>query len=387
MAIDETKHAKLASIQLLRAAAAIAVVFTHAITRLGYSFPDTASHLHLTGPNGQILAGDAGVDVFFVISGFIMYFVHHNDFGVPGASLKFLEKRILRIVPIYWLLTTLAVAAILAVPNLRVTHDSGIRLSELASSYLFLPIASRGPTISPIIGVGWTLDYEMFFYLTFAGALFLPLRRGLLVIGVLFVSAVGIGAIINPAGATARFFSDWLLLDFLMGVGIGWWAVSVGDMPAALRWCLILLALACLALTLIWAPPEHGPLRFLCWGVPAALLVLGACSADVPANKLTDVGVTLGDASYSIYLFQFFALPATAFLMRRAGLGGVSFDLNVLILTGIVTVAGVGCWWFVERPLAKGLRRWKFGRQQRQANGAVVLNAAAVSGSRPPSPE
>ena len=206
MSAVKTKHPRLASIQLLRAAAAIAVVFTHAITRLGYSFPGAGAHSYLTGPNGQFLAGDAGVDVFFVISGFIMYFVHHNDFGVPGAPLEFLKKRISRIVPIYWLLTTLAVVIIIAVPNLMVTHNSRIGFSWIASSYLFLPIASRGSTISPIIGVGWTLDYEMFFYLAFAGALFLPLRRGLLAIGALFVSAVGIGALVNPGSAAGAFF-------------------------------------------------------------------------------------------------------------------------------------------------------------------------------------
>jgi len=368
MAIVKTKHARLASIQLLRAAAAIAVVFTHAITRWGYSFPDAAAHSHLTGPNGQILAGDAGVDVFFVISGFIMYFVHHNDFGAPGASLEFLKKRILRIVPIYWLLTTLAVAAMFAMPHFMVTHDSEISFSWIASSYLFLPLASRGSTISPIIGVGWTLDYEMFFYLVFACALLLPLRRGLFIIGALFVSAVGIGTILNPSGPLARFFSDWLLLDFLMGVGIGWWAVADGDMPAALRISLILLSLACLAMTSIWPPPEHGPLRSLVWGVPAALLVLGICSTDLPKSKLLHVGVILGDASYSIYLFQFFALPAAAFLMRKAGLGVVSFDVDVLILTGVVTMAGVGGWRLVERPLTRGVRQLMIRRR----NGRLV---------------
>ncbi len=357
MSAVKTKHPKLASIQLLRAAAAIAVVFTHAITRLGYSFPGAGAHSYLTGPNGQFLAGDAGVDVFFVISGFIMYFVHHNEFGVRGASLGFLKKRILRIVPIYWFLTTIAIATMLAVPNLMVTHDAKISFSWVASSYLFLPITSRGSTISPIIGVGWTLDYEMFFYLVFACALLLPLRRGLFIIGALFVGVVGIGTKLNPSGAIARFFSDWLLLDFLMGVGIGWWAVADGDMPAVLRVGLIVLGFTCLAMTSIWPPPEHGPLRFLFWGVPAGLLVLGVCSADLPTSKLLRVGVTLGDASYSIYLFQFFALPAAASLMRKAGFGAVSFDVDVLILTGVVTIAGVGGWRFVERPLTRGARQ------------------------------
>ena len=81
---------RLNSIQVLRAVAAIGVVFTHAITRLARTFPDETSHsLFVYGPGSQLTVGDAGVDLFFVISGFIMFYVHREEFGQRGAQLEF----------------------------------------------------------------------------------------------------------------------------------------------------------------------------------------------------------------------------------------------------------------------------------------------------------
>ena len=367
------RPSKLRSIQLLRAAAAIAVVFTHSITRIGYTFPQGRAHSLLDGPSGQVLAGDAGVDVFFVISGFIMYYVHHQDFGVAGAPVQFLKKRILRIVPIYWLLTAVAIAITAALPNLAVTHDSKITLSWIASSYLFLPVAWRD-SISPIIGVGWTLDYEMLFYLVFACSMFLPLRKGLSLVVIFFVIAVVAGAVVAPSAPTAKFFSDWLLLDFIMGVGIAWWSLSRHAIGSTFRTCLVVSGLVGLAISLIWTPPEHGPLRFLLWGIPASLLVAGLCAAHIGSNKIFQLGEKLGDASYSIYLFQFFALPATAIFMRHAGFGALPFDANVLILTGLATLAGVACWWGVERPLGRWLRKLDFFAPAVSRSSAVRLS-------------
>ena len=85
-------------------------MFTHAITRIVRTFPEEASHsVFVYGPGGQLTVGDAGVDLFFVISGFIMFYVHQKEFGQPGAQIEFTTKRLLRIVPTYWFLTTIAV--------------------------------------------------------------------------------------------------------------------------------------------------------------------------------------------------------------------------------------------------------------------------------------
>lgn len=349
---------RLDSIQVLRAVAAIGVVFTHAITRLSTSFPGASEHALFTGLGGQLTVGDAGVDLFFVISGFIMLHVHRNDFGRPGAPLRFMLRRILRIVPIYWLLTTLALIFLIFAPQLFTTHYRGIYLPWIVGSYLFLPIAPPDWNATPVVGVGWTLNYEMFFYAVFAGALLLPRRLGLQLIFVCFGILVGLGILWKPSAPVLILVTNWLLFDFLMGIAIAWWLLSRGKLSRLPICALISLGIACLAATIVWPPPEEGPLRFLLWGIPAALVVFGMSSVSIPRGRFGGLMSVLGDASYSIYLFQFFALPAWARVMRAAGAEAIPFDAGVLILTALVTASGYACWLLLERPLGTVARSW-----------------------------
>jgi exopolysaccharide production protein ExoZ len=349
------RAARLESIQLLRAVAAVGVVFTHAITRVGATLPRGNYHSYFTDANGQLTVGDAGVDLFFVISGFIMLYVHRDDFGRPSASINFAKRRLLRIVPIYWFLTTIGVAFLIFAPQLFTTHYTGIDLPWIAGSYLFLPVAPPGGTISPVVGVGWTLNFEMFFYVVFAGALFLPRRHGLRFICLCFGSLVAVGSLLKPSSSLFGFLTNWLLLDFLMGLAIAWWVLTKGNLSRAARNILLSSGVVCIAATIVWTPPEVGPLRFLLWGIPAMLIVLASCGASASRGKFVSL---LGDASYSIYLFQFFALPAWARVMQAVGAQAIPFDVNVLILTILVTASGVGCWFLLERPLGNITRNF-----------------------------
>lgn len=349
---------RLDSIQMLRAVAAIGVVFTHAITRLSTTFPGATDHAFFTGAGGQLTVGDAGVDLFFVVSGFIMLHVHRGDFAQPGAPLSFMIKRILRIVPIYWFLTTVAVAVLIFAPQLFTTHYKGVYLPWVVGSYLFLPIAPPEWNATPVVGVGWTLNYEMFFYAVFAGALVLPRRLGLPAIFLGFGFLVGVGALCRPSVPLLSLVTNWLLLDFLMGIAIAWWMSSRGKLSRTSIWALVAIGVACLAATIVWPPPEEGPLRFLLWGIPAALIVFGMSSVAIPEGLFGKLMSVLGDASYSIYLFQFFALPAWARVMRAAGAEAIPFDADVLVLTALVTGSGYGCWLLLERPLGTAARSW-----------------------------
>jgi len=352
---------RLDSIQLLRAVAAIGVVFTHAITRLSTTFPGAGDHAFFTGAGGQLTAGDAGVDLFFVISGFIMLHVHRGDFAQPGAPLSFMIKRILRIVPIYWLLTTVAVAVLIFAPQLFTTHYKGVYLPWIVGSYLFLPIAPPDWNATPVMGVGWTLNYEMFFYAVFAGALLLPRRLGLQLIFLCFGVLVALGSLWRPSAPLLSLVTNWLLLDFLMGIAVAWRLLSRGKLSQTPICVLTGIGIVCLAATIVWPPPEEGPLRLLCWGIPAALIVLGMSSASLSGGRFGRLMSVLGDASYSIYLFQFFALPAWAYAMRAAGVEAIPFDVDVLILTALVTGSGYGCWLLLERPLGTLARSWSRG--------------------------
>ena len=138
------------SIQILRAVAAVGVVLVHAGDALNYW-----GHTHVT----WTLRGNAGVDMFFLISGFVMVYISWQRFGERSASISFFTRRIIRIVPLYWLVTTVYVL---------LGHHT---VHSIVTSYLFIPDTSGGPanieTIHPVVPQGWTLRYEMFFYLLF----------------------------------------------------------------------------------------------------------------------------------------------------------------------------------------------------------------------------
>ena len=121
---------------------------------------------------------------------------------------------------------------------------------------------------------------------------------------------------------------------------------------------LLTIGIACLAITVVWPPPEEGPLRFIAWGIPSAAIVLGVKSITIPSGFVASGAIALGDASYSIYLFQFFALPGWARVMRCAGAEAVPFDINVLVLTGLVAATGFVGWLLVERPIRKSTQSW-----------------------------
>ncbi len=353
MDVSRTLDGHLDSIQVCRAIAAVAVVFTHAITRISTTFGESHPASVFYRDGRQWTVGDAGVDLFFAISGFIMLYVHRNDFGRAGVQLNFISKRLLRVVPIYWLVTTMSVAIMFLLPSLFTTHSTSIDVPWIIGSYLFLPITSPDGVISPIVGVGWTLNYEMFFYLIFTFALALPLKRALPLIFLFFCALVLIGVLWPAAGPIFTFATSWLLLDFLMGIAIAWWALRWGKPPMSVSIFLIGIGTAALAITVVHTPPEQGALRFLAWGVPCALILFGACGTKDPSGKAGRIASAVGNASYSIYLFQALAMPFWAIVMRKAQLDILSFDLRVLLLTLLVTVSGVLFWYFVERPLGR----------------------------------
>ena len=164
---------KILSIQALRGIAAILVVFCHS-----EQFISEFSTVHLKIYLGQCF-GQFGVDIFFVISGFIMVYISHNNFGDRRVILPFLMRRFTRIFPIYWLMTLIVVLLIIpsglysyALPESQLAVVDAIKsTSYLFKSFLLIPINDTSfnpPVVGPVIGVAWTLVYEMFFYYVFS---------------------------------------------------------------------------------------------------------------------------------------------------------------------------------------------------------------------------
>jgi exopolysaccharide production protein ExoZ len=157
----------LSSIQVLRGVAAVMVVLFHV---LGFQI------------------GSAGVDIFFVISGFIMFHTNREVFGHAGAAILFLKRRILRVAPLYWLCTAFALW-----PKTE--------LKTLAASVLFVPVRSGDGSIHTVLAPGWTLNFEMFFYIVFAAGLVLPRKYGLPAIVATLSGLILLGLATKPTQA------------------------------------------------------------------------------------------------------------------------------------------------------------------------------------------
>jgi exopolysaccharide production protein ExoZ len=347
--MPETARGPLPGIQVLRALAALLVVVHHTQLNVTQGF-------NLPAALPRFDVGSAGVDIFFVISGFIMVVSSQGLFGKAGAARIFIERRLIRIVPLYWLVTTLYVLATLVVSpgNSRV-----LSAPDLVASYLFFPLAAPGGAAMPALVVGWTLNYEMFFYGLFALALLAPRRwavPGLVagLVGLVLAHETG-----QVTGMPLLVWSDPIVIEFAFGMVIG--AAFIGNLrvPRPLALALVLGAAVALAVQAADRIP-HGIARPLLYGAPALALVAGASlgrGATFPA--WLQPAVILGDASYSLYLLHLPVLWAGRIAATRLGIdmtGPVTPYVHVaLCLAASVLIALLTYRW-AERPATDALR-------------------------------
>lgn len=315
-------------IQYLRAIAALAVVLFHAAEKTGHHFA----------------IGAAGVDVFFVISGFIMWVISDRRAQQPG---RFLLERAVRIVPVYWLATAVMIggAAFGLFPNLVLTAH------HIFASLFFIP--ARSPSsgeLWPVLVQGWTLNYEMFFYLVFAASLFLRRNVRLMTVALVFTSLAGLGAVVSSDNPLFLTYTRPIMLEFVVGMAIGQLWLK-GRVPGpGIGLALVLLAMSGFFVLQVYRLPFS---EFNC-GPLAAALVLGTLSLDAAGQvRSWRLPAFLGNASYSIYLWHTFAISVIAKLALALGLASwIAFP--VAVAGGVF--AGSLAYLFVERPLVGRLR-------------------------------
>lgn len=341
---------RMNAIQGLRAVAAWFVVISH-----GAQWAAGFGPLGLSLRSFQIL-GSYGVLMFFTLSGFIMAHISRGTFGKSGAATRFLRRRIVRIVPLYWGMTLLAVA--MAVKDVK---PPGI--AHVATSLLFIPYLANEPFIRPVLGVGWTLNYEMFFYVIFAGSLFL--RNGLAILVVAITALLVVGQILNPiwnAHTPRDALEAWtapLLLPFLLGIGF---AVLRDAAPARrTRRPFLLVGLGCftgLVMQNLLVPPESYPAWWSVMVILIGTLLGGAAIFAADGAKTPAWLIFAGDASYSLYLVH----PLLFGVVRRLGgetLAQWNPPLAVAFYVALATIAAFALFLFVERPVTRWLsQRW-----------------------------
>ncbi|HEX3500439.1 MAG TPA: acyltransferase [Stellaceae bacterium] len=344
------------SIQVLRALAALAVIYTH----IRYDFRIKFGVADFPTSLGPL---DDGVDMFFVISGFIMVYASERLFQRRGGSREFLMRRLLRIVPLYWATSLVALAYILVRQRPEDLMPTDVFYKWSAASFLFLPYPRTNGELSPLNGVGWTLEYEMFFYAVFAAAVWLSRRGAVAAITLLFAALILVGLRFGPLPTSFAVWCDPLILEFVFGMLI---AVAFRDGVRLPSWLARGIVLAGLAGFLLAAHFGFEASRALQAGLPSGLVVAGlTLSAASPgaqsAGIVTRAFCFLGEASYSIYLVHPFALTAPRLL--HFGLSGneiappaqpwlyASLQLVAALAAGVIVHVGI------ERPITRALRR------------------------------
>ena len=335
----------LPGLQVLRAVAALLVVIAHAVADLG-------GRGFATG-DIEAAFGNFGVDIFFVISGFIIVYASVPQFARPGASWSFLVRRLVRVVPLYWIVSTVYLVVVYAL------HErDALTLRHVLASYVLLPDPEpQDGADFPFMFVGWTLQFEMFFYLVFAGAM--AWRRPVgIALSCGFMLAYVVAGQVTTLPAPFDYWSNSLVLEFVAGCLLAEAYVGGLRLPAALRLGLVAAAVAAVGAV----STELGgwpPLRGLLFGLPAAALVAAVTLApDGRAWRWDGVMRRLGDMSYSLYLVHLLVFTVTFH-----ALNGVFRHLRLMppALYGLLLVLlsiGVAflSFRYVEVPVTRRLR-------------------------------
>jgi peptidoglycan/LPS O-acetylase OafA/YrhL len=298
--------------------------------------------------------GHAGVDFFFVLSGFIILHVHGGDIGRPARLPRFAERRLTRIYPLYWVVSAFRLAAIALAGRPWPGYDA------------VLPSATLAPTrVAPILEVAWTLQHEILFYALFA-VLIAHRRAGLAVFAAWLLLVL---ATATAPAAMARTAPDWpawdtlasfFSIEFFLGMAAAWFcARRAVPHPRAL---LLAGAVAFLAIGLAEDTAlvaDKADLTHLGYGLAATAMVLGLVGAERAGRLAVPRPLAaLGGASYAIYLTHLLTIGAVWQGLRAAGLaallpGWAAF----LVLVVASCVAGLAISVAVERPLIARLRR------------------------------
>jgi exopolysaccharide production protein ExoZ len=343
---------RILSLQVLRAVAAGAVVYDHAYNRVCILWSDA----HPVVSQWFATKGIFGVDLFFLLSGYLMAHLHKDQFG-RGRSGVFFQRRLLRIVPLYWALSGAALVLLHFAPALF-ANVRQVSWSWILGNFLFLPLPQPSGVMSHVIVVGWTLDYEMYFYVLFA--LSMIFRYGISWLFVFLIGSVIVGMWIVPVHPWPQLLTSPLLLEFLSGIGLAMLA-DRHSLPKEFGWPLIAFGTVLLTIS---SPVSSDFDRAWKLGAPCALLLLGSVTLGSDCRGfLGRVLVKMGDASYSIYLFQGFALTLIGRVAWRSGVGLLPPDLRVALLWIAGCGAGVVIWRFVESPLTERLKRGVLSRR------------------------
>ncbi|MBD2664230.1 hypothetical protein B6N60_01229 [Richelia sinica FACHB-800] len=350
-------------LQAFRGLAAILVLLYHGTTM-------TAINLQQVLFGNSFVFAHVGVNFFFVLSGFIIFYIHKIDIGKKHKLKDFLIKRFIRVYPVYWLVL---------IPRLLVSRKE-IDIFTALSSIVLFPYPDP-----PLVNVSWTLSYEIFFYLIFSLTMIAGFRY-LKVVVIIWLGLLGIYWLLYTANIFAfnqnnlifKFIFSYHHLEFGFGCLAAYivkeYKIKSGKIILATG--MILFTLSSIATvnyingiadSTLASPVMRAQgiktsleeLGFIYYGIPSFLIILGAASIElVQEIKVPKVWVYLGDASYSIYLIHGTIINNLTLLIKKIQIETFfQNDISKLLILFVALIVGCLFHSYIEKPLINKVKK------------------------------
>lgn len=332
-------------IQVLRVVAALLVVITHTTFY---------THERLSADMPIWRTGAMGVDIFFIISGFVMMATAGSLINTPGGWKIFASKRLIRIAPMYWLATSVKLISMLIIPSM-VLHAE-LSPWTIISSYAFLPSTNIEGRFEPLLGVGWTLIFEMFFYAVFTVGLFLRVNViafTTMVMGTCFI----ISLFRTPEWNAATMYFSPIVLYFLIGMIL--FKLSKQLRPSAMiAIALIGIAICAIAFATLEFDVKSGAANFATVAISCLIVLVTIAIEPFVKGRLPAALLFFGEASYVLYLFHPLIAPIVPEVLRRT-YPAIPPGACVAICVAVSLIAAAIIHVAIEKPVTARLRNLK----------------------------
>ncbi|EHT7647760.1 TPA: acyltransferase [Escherichia coli] len=333
--------------------AAVAVVIDHVTHYMHKSFSGNSWIYSSNIYN----VGGFGVDLFFCISGFIMVITTYNKPSGFSQSLTFLKKRFVRIYPTYWFycILTLALPFILYGKTDLISKYDPLFLLQ---SFLLLPAKISECSFSPFLGQGWTLQYELYFYLIFASAILLFNGwRVVLVSSLAIFALLASSKVVDFNEYVNYLISNSIVIDFILGMISALIYISLRNngvsISSKVSITFIVLLMTCVSYLVI---EKVNIDRVVLFGLPSFFIVTFFSLSDINSSKIINkILIQLGEASYTIYLAHMVLIWSA--LKYSSKLKMLNVDLAITLYVGAICAAGYLMFLAIEKNITKYLSR------------------------------
>ena len=345
-----SRPSRINILQGLRAYAALPVVLFHT----GYTVP------------GVNKIGIFGVHMFFLLSGYIMAQISALD------RHAFMRRRMIRVIPSYWFMTLLLYCVAVFFPRwLNATHAAP---SELLKSLFFIPFQKSNGLFQPILFVGWTINYEMYFYVVLGLAILIWPRRPILLASSVLLAITCVCSFFASANAITTFYGDSVVLEFIFGL-LAYQIVTAVPEHRRIRAKYLLVGTFVATLVLLPTIEAFGLFSSLPYvvrfGPLSFLLICSSCMLALNGNDLR-IGwvVLLGDAGYTLYLVHpYIEMALDRIVARRLPWFHITTTFGCLFAVALAFVISVFLYVRVEKPMLRYLNRKLCGRTRESPQG------------------